>query len=853
MILAKNILGMGLGLAITGAFGYNGVRWYDLKEKKGVTIQDVLYSYYAEKAAMQSEKNIDLTEALLSGPEYWELREKEDPRLMRWLNQVQPRLENHQGQLDIYNQGLDEMAKLYPVGGPLPPMQGNWVPLGPRAAGTAGAGRLNSIDFHPTNENSYAVSTPGGGVWITTDAGVSWTTTTDFLPNSCFQWATWDPTNVNTLYIGGGDGDATDCNGIGVLKSVDAGKTWKVTGATMTWTPSQGRKVGKLAMLPNGTLIVGSTMGIHTSSDGGVTYKLASGISGRVWDLEVKPGSNTTVYASTATAFYRSDDGGLTFSTVSGVPNSTNRVYISVSNSNPELVIALTSTRSTFNGIWKSTNSGVSFTSIGTGSYASCSQAWYDIGFSVSHANADEMALGCLSNYRSTNAGTSGTTLSGSHVDIHGLYYHPKTGALFSVNDGGVFRSIAGGSFTSLNNNLEISQGYRIGVLRNDFNHVCTGRQDNGTDVKGGATQTFKRALGGDGMECFFNSTGTRWYGESQNGGWEGCAYNTSTGATSNCTSLSPPGSGAWDTPWGASATNPGTLYGSRTGFIKSTDNGSTWTTLSPGGTGSFRNFVVEANGTSDAILLIQGSGLRKSLDGGSTWESASGIGLPTASPIHVAIHPTNPQIMAVVYSGYTDNQKAYLTVNGGTSWTNISSGIPNVPADAVAFDGKTTNGPGIYVATDAGVYFKDDRFTTFQNFSDGLPNIRGAEIEVNPNPAGTEKRVTVSLYGRGVWQSPVWDNSVGIAKKSNLAFESFTIRYSPSSSRVYFTLGIQDLGSATTLSLTTLGGKTLHTEKIIHPGFLETSVDMSRYGKGVYLMVLKNAKGHFAKRFTVN
>ncbi|MEO6303638.1 MAG: hypothetical protein ABIP51_10725, partial [Bacteroidia bacterium] len=64
-----------------------------------------------------------------------------------------------------------------------------WSPSGPNVLPNNltgymenGIGRINCIAFHPSNPNIYFVGVAQGGVWKTTNNGVSWTPLTDNLP-----------------------------------------------------------------------------------------------------------------------------------------------------------------------------------------------------------------------------------------------------------------------------------------------------------------------------------------------------------------------------------------------------------------------------------------------------------------------------------------------------------------------------------------------------------------------------------------------------------------------------------------------------------------------------------------------
>ncbi|PLX21424.1 MAG: hypothetical protein C0599_08070 [Salinivirgaceae bacterium] len=113
---------------------------------------------------------------------------------------------------------------------------GDWVAVGPSSSdgGYAGLGRVNCIEFHPTDNNTFWIGTPSGGMWKTTNGGTNWTCLTDgndVIGVSDIALAN-DFTTSNTMYIATGDRDGGsswtlgggvkgDNNSIGILKSTN--------------------------------------------------------------------------------------------------------------------------------------------------------------------------------------------------------------------------------------------------------------------------------------------------------------------------------------------------------------------------------------------------------------------------------------------------------------------------------------------------------------------------------------------------------------------------------------------------------------------------------------------------------
>jgi photosystem II stability/assembly factor-like uncharacterized protein len=512
-------------------------------------------------------------------------------------------------------------------------------------------------------------------------------------------------------------------------------------------------------------------------------------------------------------------------------------------------VYALRGARDETEGVYRSVNQGQSFSQTGSGESIGCNQAWYDYAFAASSVDPDELTAGCLRIYQSSNGGGSWSQLgSGYHVDIHGLHYRGD-GTLFTANDGGIWRNNGGTSWTNLNNNLSISQGYRIGVFRDDYDRVCTGRQDNGTDVRSGSGG-FRRAIGADGMECFFNLTGTRLYGESQNGGFRRCNY--SNGSVSGCERITDglPG-GSWNTPWAQDPNDNSTVIGARGSQMwRSANEGDDWTQMgNMGGSGSIRNFAV-APSNSNVIYAFKGSAIYRTSNGGGSWTEVGDD--VSGTPVNGAVAADNPDDIWVAVSGYSSSTKVWHSTDGGQSWTNeTASGLPNIPANTVAPDNLGRN--GVYVGMDAGVFYKRDGMSAWQDFTDGLPNAIVEELEIARKGVNdSDRRIVASTYGRGVWISTLWDeNPIAVRPATELPrLRRFSTRTAGSTLHLRFQLGLDKFqGGTSMIELLTADGRPAFREEVANFGVYERSIDLSDLGRGVYVFVLRNGENRVSRR----
>ena len=666
---------------------------------------------------------------------------------------------------------------------------GTWTLKGPTGKPTGGgAGRVNFVRFDPANSTNIWIGTPDGGLWKSTNGGTSFTTNTDQIATIGCSDVAIDPTNSNIMYLATGDYDGSDTYSIGVLKSTDGGATWNTTG--LTWTASQGRNIGRLLINPNNTQIVMAftNAGIFRTTNGGTSWTQPTGGTSAFscGDAEFKPGDPTVVYAC-GTTFKKSTDSGVTWTAVTIPLTGIGRLAMAVTEGNAAYVylLAANNTDNGAKGVMRSTDSGASFTTRMTATASTNilgfdngadagGQGWYDLCIDSSPTNAEEVMIGGINVWKSTNGGTSftlNTHWTGSyskpyiHSDIHDIQYLPGSGTTVYVgNDGGMFKTTNGGTaWTDISTSLAIAQQYRIGLSTSNTNLWIAGHQDNGTNRYNGTT--WAQVYGGDGMDCFIDRTnnnimyGAYIYGDYYKSTNGGNTFSTITTGLSAGT-----GSEEWLSAWHQDPVTATTLYaGGRTALNKTTNSGTSWTTVgTPTGTGNIIEFAIAPSNNQVIYAIKTGANaVSKSTNGGTSFTSVS-TGLPTTvSPTYIAISNTDPNVAFVTYSGYTATSKVYKTTNGGTSWTNLSTGLPNIPANCVVYENGAAGGDGIYVGTDLGVYFRDNSMTTWVDFSAGLPNCAVSDLEIYYDVAnsGANKKLRAATFGRSTWESDLYSS----------------------------------------------------------------------------------------------
>ena len=643
-------------------------------------------------------------------------------------------------------------------------VESNWQELGPRVweentgHWNPGIGRINVVAVDPNDSDIIYIGAPSGGCWKTTDEGETWDVLTDDLPILGVSAIAIDPTNTDIIYIGTGDRDASDTYSIGVLKSTDGGQSWETTG--MEHTIYDGLTVEKLLIHPEDpeTIFCAVNNGLYRSYDGADTWELI--LSGHIDDIEFKPGDPNTIYALTK-KFFKSTNGGDTFTQITqGLPSSNGRAQIAVTNADPDFVYFMCAgTNGLFGGIYRSTDSGTSFSlradspqMLGyspTGNDNN-SQASYDLGLAASHVDADEVHILGILTWRSMDGGINWVATTEwsfpnntgyTHCDMH--WAHFEGGTLYVGSDGLVSKSEdSGETWTDLTTGIGIRQFYRIGGSKNHPYKLLGGSQDNGTSVY--STDYWHEWLGADGMECLVDySNPDIVYGTTQGGN-----FNKSTNGGMNNVNINQPGSGPWVTSFVIHPNEPATIFvGNNSGVRKTTNGMQSWTTISDFSATVEQLAISESN--PNYIYASYGNKIKRTKDGGESWFDVSS-GLPSNAITYIAVHPSDPEMIAVSLSGYTAGQKLYISENAGDSWTNHSLNLPNIPANCVAFYNDPLN--SFYVGMDVGVYYIDNSLDQYETFWEGLPNVIVSELEINYQV----QKIRAATYGRGLWESDV-------------------------------------------------------------------------------------------------
>ena len=434
-----------------------------------------------------------------------------------------------------------------------------------RAIGPANfMGRLSDVQGIPGPSKTLFVAAAGGGIWKSMNNGQTWRPVFDdkrvismgmlaIAPSDTQQvWAgTGEPNSRNTIEPGGG-----------IYKSTDGGITWTLKGLEKT------QHIGRIVVHPTDPNIVfvaalgaawksNPERGLYKTTDGGNTWKLVKFVSDKAGmiDVAINPKNPNIMFAASwerlrtpyslksggpGSALWKSTDGGDTWTEVKGGgwPDAMfGRIGLNINLSNPNVIYAMvegqdkeaggviTPNRSPkYNGLWRSTDGGATWTQMNSIN----TRPFYYSQVRSDPKNPDRVYFSSTELQVSDDGGkTSRNAAQQVHVDDHAIWIDPNDPERWAIgNDGGISITFdRGGNFNQAGL-LPIGQFYEVSYDMAVPYNVCSGAQDNGTWCgpsrrrQGGTPNAYWFTIaGGDGFYAAQDPTDPNIvYGESQGG-----------------------------------------------------------------------------------------------------------------------------------------------------------------------------------------------------------------------------------------------------------------------------------------------------------------------------------------------
>jgi len=752
-----------------------------------------------------------------------------------------------------------------------------WVYRGPfnstiaiNTGRVGGSGRIDCLEFHPSDPGIFYAGAPTGGLWRTSDGGSNWECLTDELPTLGISDIDLHPQDPNTIFICTGSRDVWWENfSVGILKSEDAGETWTETG--LHYVLQQNRSVHELLINPaNPSIMVAATgNGIYRSHDGGDNWTLIMG--GNFMDLAQKPGDPSTIYATNFNYYncgagvYRSLDAGASFQPViTGISSSeVNRITIGVTPADPEVVYALCSRcdNNAFYGLYKSTDDGATWVKTPNSGNLNLlgwqpngldveGLGWYALSMSVDPTNPNHLFIGGVNIWESTDGGdiwTLNAQYYGSgaeyvHADHHTLVYNPVDGTHYSANDGGIYRFTGSpDGWVSISDGLHIMQFYRVGVWRQDENRVLGSPQDNGPVLF--TDSVHYELIVAEACDNFFdyNQPDTCYYG----GYGAGLLRSKTGGISSNY--ITPPGESRYtfNPPFIMHPTDPAILYCAFKNIYRSNNRGSIWTKLTQDQSGGIDFSCLEvAPSDPDYLYAAYYNQIWRTSDGGTNWENISS-GLPSGEMLtDIVISAGDPELVWVTFSGYSPGVKVFRSGNGGQAWQNVSMNLPNIPANCLAYEPGPDN--AVYVGTDVGIYYTNDHLSEWIDYSEELPNVMIDELEVHT----LSGKILAATYGRGMWENNLADPlTVGIRKT---IAQNFSVYPNPASEKIWIEFTPPGPGLFI-VTIINANGQVVGRKELRSTGMMvRTQLDVSLLSAGYYQIHLSGTNANYSRAVVV-
>ena len=652
-----------------------------------------------------------------------------------------------------------------------------------RLIGPFRGGRVVAVTGIPGNPETFYFGAVAGGVWKTTNGGVSWTPLFDKEPISSVGSITVAPSNPNIIYVGTGEacirGDVS--HGDGVYRSIDGGQTWTNIGLRDT------RHIGAIIVNPHNPDIVfvaalghaygqNAERGIFRTMDGGKTWEKVLYKDDKTGGIDVAfaPSNPNILFAALwqahrtpyslvgggpGSGLYKSIDGGTTWKHLegNGLPEGVlGRIGVSVSGADPNRVYALIEAEK--GGLYRSEDGGDHWTLVNE-DHRFRQRAWYFTHVFADPKSVDTVYVLNTGMFRSTDGGKTFTLLPAPHGDHHALWIDPTNPSrMINGNDGGATISVDDGKTWSSVDNQPTAQFYHV-ITDNRFPYYIYGAQQDNTTVAI-ASRSDEGYIGRQdwydvgGGESGYIAPDPRNPDIVYAGSYEGniTRFDKRTGQAQV---ISPwpedtTGYGAaklkyrfqWTEPIFFSPHDPNVLYMAGNVLFKTTDGGMSWTVISPD--------------------LTRNDKSKQQSSGGPITKDNTG----TEYYDTIFAAAESPLEKGLIWAG-SDDGLIHITRDGGKSWTDVTpkqmpewsmvSLIDPSPHDAgtayVAVDRHKNDDlrPYIYVTKDYG--------KTWAKITAGIPDSAFVHA-VREDPkmkgllyAGTETGIFVSFNDGEHWQ----------------------------------------------------------------------------------------------------
>ncbi len=683
-----------------------------------------------------------------------------------------------------------------------------------REVGPARGGRSVAVAGSAQRPLEYWMGTTGGGVFKTTDGGMNWAPASDRYFGGTVGAIAVDNTNADVVWVGGGETDIRGnvSSGDGLWKTTDAGKTWNLLGfrndyiSTIRIHPS----IANVAYIG----VFGDPFkptqdrGLYKTTDGGKTFKkvLFESDSAGVIDISMDMNNPEVLYVATwqawrapwgmssggvHSALFKTTDGGATWTnltkTAKGIPSGVvGKIGVAASPVRSGLVWALIEHDS--GGVYRSNDGGATWSYINRERKLR-QRAWYYTQIYADPKDTNVVYALNTGAYKSTDGGKSfPISFQVPHGDNHDLWIAPNDPSrMINGNDGGANVSYTAGR-TWTEQRFATAQFYHVATTAEWPYNICGAQQDNSTlcgpSRKSGSIQIGDWYDAG-GCESGYIAT----HPLKPNVTFAGCyggnldRKDRSTDFTRDVTVYprNPMGHSSedikirfqWTFPIVFSRHNPNVLYAGGSRLFRSTNEGESWTAVSPdlarkdprtmgpsGGPITKDQTGVETYalifafdespvtpgllwiGTDDGLVWI-------SRNNGVTWDNVTPKDMgdfTRVSIIEPSHYSAGTAYMAANRYALGDNRPIlYKTTDYGKTWTHIETGIAADHFTRTIREDPVRRGL-LFAGTERGVYVSFDDGGHWQWLQRNLPLVPVHDLTIRDND------VILATHGRSFW-----------------------------------------------------------------------------------------------------
>jgi photosystem II stability/assembly factor-like uncharacterized protein len=652
-----------------------------------------------------------------------------------------------------------------------------------RNVGPFRGGRVTAVAGHAKQPFTYYMGATGGGVWKTTNGGVSWANVSDgFFNTGTIGAITVAESDSNIIYAGTGESPVrgvSTSHGDGVYKSTDAGRTWVHLGLEKT------RQISKITVHPadpdivyvgaqGGPWAASEDRGVYRSADGGASWERVlfvntdTGVSflsmdatnprviyAGMWDHRREPWNVRS--GGPGSGLYKTSNGGDSWEKLEkGLPKLMGNTGISVSRANPDRVWAMI--EAVDGGVYRSDDAGETWKHVNDDPGIR-DRGWYYTHIFADPQDENTVYVLAASMVKSVDGGVTFEGVTTPHGDNHDLWINPQNNRwMVQGNDGGANVTFDGGDNWSTQSNQPTAQFYRV-IVDNVFPYRLYGGQQDNSTVRipsrtlenGISTRHFRAVAGGESAHIAFDPDNpVLVYGTSILGSIS--ELNTETEELRN---LEPypyfagfrPGIELryrfnWNAPVVVSSHDPDVLYHGAQLVLKSTNRGQSWAPISPDLT---RNEAAK-QGTIGGPVMLEGAG-----------------GEHYGTLLYIA---ESPHDAGTIWTG-SDDGRVFVTRDGGSNWNDVTPRrMPEAHVNAI--DVSPHDPASAYIAVTRYkfddftpmIYKTDDYGRSWTSIVNGIGPEAFARV-VREDPArrgllyaGTEAGVYVSFDDGGQWQA---------------------------------------------------------------------------------------------------